>query len=567
MKRALSLTLLASTTLLGCPTESTPPDASVALDAASADVNEVDAFSPPRDWPFAEPPRSSEPEPGITRDVIEIESAAAPMNPLMGIATPAALNRARFVRFHASSGAAPSAVILAMPGIFGGAGSFEFLARALVRRSLTSSEGPVEVWAIDRRSNLLEDSRGLDAAEAMRNPDIARGYYNARETIGGQAFPGFVAQRDMLFASEWGLQTHFADLRRVLDLVPASMQKTHVFLLGHSLGASMAETFGAWEFEDGVRGSSLVAGFILIDGAQSVAPMDEMTFRMGGGSGVMPSAGIDMIRSSTPAIALPLLGVSVYVQAEILAMSALYLPEEVRTNDTPRNRVFGTLLGLNPLTLPPMTNEAAFGFGFDESSNGLSFAAVSMGEGTGGPLESYESLFGSTLMRPADRMSTYRWTDASEVTPREATPLANLAHAWFDGRTNFAEWYFPARLASDLAACGGLAVEATAWQAEFGLRCRHGAEMDAPVLAIAAALRLPDDYDFSRSRGAPIGPGRPNAGTPRTEALAYRIVNSAPFTHIDPLTAEDFAGNPVPEAVLSFVRTNAAPGTVTITIP
>ena len=55
-------------------------------------------------------------------------------------------------------------------------------------------------------------------------------------------------------------------------------------------------------------------------------------------------------------------------------------------------------------------------------------------------------------------MSTYRWTDASEVTPREATPLANLAHAWFDGRTNFAEWYFPARLAGDLAACGGLAV-------------------------------------------------------------------------------------------------------------
>ena len=197
---------------------------------------------------------------------------------------------------------------------------------------------------------------GLDAAEAMRNPDIARGYYNARETVGGQAFPGFIAQRDMLFASEWGLQTHFADLRRVLDLVPASMQKTHVFLLGHSLGASMAETFGAWEFEDGVRGTSLVAGFILIDGAQSVAPMDEMTFRMGGGSGAMPSAGIDMIRSSTPAIALPLLGVSVYVQAEILAMSALYLPEEVRTNDNARNRVFGTLLGLNPVTLPPMTN-------------------------------------------------------------------------------------------------------------------------------------------------------------------------------------------------------------------
>ena len=91
--------------------------------------------------------------------------------------------------------------------------------------------------------------------------------------------------------------------------------------------------------------------------------------------------------------------------------------------------------------------------------------------------------------------------------------------------------------------------------------------MDAPVLAIAAALRLPDDYDASRLRSGPIGAGRPNAGTPRTDALAYRVVNAAGFTHIDPLTAEHFAGNPVPEAVLSFVRTNAAPGTVTITIP
>jgi len=348
----------------------------------------------------------------------------------------------------------------------------------------------------------------------------------------------------------------------MIDLVPESLQKTHVFLLGHSLGASMAETFGAWEFEDGTRGDSLVAGIVLIDGSQGETAMGESMFRMGGGGGLMPSAGIDAIRERTPAIALPLLGVGVYVQAEILAMSALYEPDEVRMTDTARNRVFGTLLGLNPNALPPMTNEAAFGFGFDESSNGLSFAAVSMGRGAGGPLESYMSLFGSTLMRPADPMSTYTWIDAADVTPRETTPLANLAHSWFDGRTNFAEWYFPARLTNDLAACGGLAIPVAAWQAEFGLRCRHGAEMDAPVLAIASALRGPDDYDASRLRGAPIGVGRPNAGLARTDAAAYRVVNAAGLTHIDPLTGEDFAGNPVPEAVLSFVRVNAGAGTV-----
>lgn len=560
MKRALPLVFLASS-LLGCPTQIVTTDASLE-DASIVDAVMPEDAPPPRDWPFVEPPLSSEPEPGILRDIIEIASAPAAVNPRGDIATPNALNRARFVRFHAASGAAPSAIVIAMPGILGGAGSFEFLARALVRRSLTETEGPIEVWAIDRRSNFLEDTRGLDAAEAMRNPEVARGYYNGRETIGGQAFGGFVAQRDMLFASEWGVATHFADLRAVIDRVPASLQKTHVFLLGHSLGASMAETFGAWEFEDGTRGASLVAGIVLIDGSQGETPMEESVFREGGGAGLMPTSGIDTIRESAPAIALPLLGVGVYVQAEILAMSALYEPDEVRTTDNARNRVFGTLLGLNPNALPPMTNEAAFGFGFDESSNGLSFAAVSMGTSAGGPLESYESLFGTTLMRPADRMSTYTWVDAADVTPREATPLANLAHSWFDGRTNFAEWYFPARLANDLAACGGLAISATAWQAEFGLRCRHGAEMDAPVLAIASALRGPDDYDASRLRGAPIGAGRPNAGLARTDPAAYRVVNAAGFTHIDPLSGEDFTGNPVPEAVLSFVRVNAGAGTV-----
>ena len=207
MKRALPLVFLASN-LLGCPTQVVSTDASMS-DASVDDVSTLDAaVPPPRDWPFAEPPLSTEPEPGMLRDIIEIESAAAPANPLAGVATPDALNRARFVRFHASSGAAPSAIVIAMPGILGGAGSFEFLARALVRRSLTEAAGPIEVWAIDRRSNFLEDSRGLDAAEVMRNPEVARGYYTARETIGGQAFAGFIAQRDMLFASEWGLATH-----------------------------------------------------------------------------------------------------------------------------------------------------------------------------------------------------------------------------------------------------------------------------------------------------------------------------------------------------------------------
>jgi hypothetical protein len=240
-------------------------------------------------------------------------------------------------------------------------------------------------------------------------------------------------------------------------------------------------------------------------------------------------------------------------------MAAAFSPEEVRVGDRERDRVLGTLLSVP--RMPPMTNVAAFGLGFDDASNGLSFAAVSMGSAIG-PMEPYESLFGATLLRPSDRTVTYRWTDALDATPPEHTPVQNLAEAWYAGPTNFAEWYFPARLSVDLAACAGLAAPAGDWQEDFGLRCREGATMDAPVLAIAAGLRDVASYERSRRRSGPVGAGRPNAGASRDTDAGYRIVDVTFMTHIDPLTGADTEANVVPEEVLAFVAANVEPGTV-----
>jgi len=515
-----------------------------------------------RDWPASEVAASTEVEPGIVRELVEIDGFDAPANPTTGDDTPPAYDRARFLRYRVSTATPPRAVILAMPGIFGGAGSFEPLARNLVRRSITTSEvmGPVEVWAIDRRSNHLEDRRGLDAAEAEENPDIARGYYFGPDTVGGEPFDGFVAQDAVAYMSEWGLETHFGDLRAMIERVPESARRGHVFLLGHSLGASMTETFAAWVFADGVRGSDLLAGLVLVDGAQGEMPLTETDYLEGGGGGFTPFDGVPEIRTGNRYIALPLLGVSVYAQAEIVAMAAALAPEEVRMGDRDRDRVLGTLLSVS--RLPPMTNEAAFGLGFDDASNGLSFAAVSMGTPVG-PVEPYMSAFGSTLERPSDRTVTYTWIDALDAMPPEHTPVQNLAEAWYAGPTNFAEWYFPARLTVDLGACGGLAIAEMGWHDAFGLRCRAGATMDAPVLAIAAGLRDVASYEASRGRGAPVGAGRPSAGATRDTDAAYRIVDVTFMTHIDPLTGADTEINVVPEEVLAFVAAHAEPGTIT----
>lgn len=534
------------------------PDAAIALDAPPTD----DAFVPVMDWPASEVPVSTEVEPGIVRELVEIDGFDAPPNPEGTIDTPEAYDRARFVRYRASTATEPRAIVLAMPGIFGGAGSFAPLARSLVRRSLASGSatGAIEVWAIDRRSNFLEDLRGLDAAEAEANVDIARGYYFGRDTVGGEPFAGFRAQDEVAYMSEWGLATHFGDLRAMIERVPASARKGHVFLLGHSLGATMTETFGAWVFPDGVRGSELLAGLVLVDGGQGQTPITEDEYENGGGGGTfMPFDGVSEIRTGNRYLALPLLGVSVYAQAEIVAMAAALAPDEVRMGDRDRDRVLRTLLSVSG-ALPPMTNEAAFGFGFDDASNGLSFAAVSMGEPVG-PVEPYDSVFGATLERPSDRSVTYTWIDAPDATPPELTPVANLAEAWIAGRTNFAEWYFPARLSVDLAACGGLAVASDGWEASYGLACSSGAAMDAPVLAIAAGLTTVEGYEASRLRAAPIGEGRAHAGATRDSADAYRVLDATFMTHIDPLTAADTDRNEVPEAILDFVASNLEPGT------
>ncbi len=59
-----------------------------------------------------------------------------------------------------------------MPGFLGGGPSFDGIARSVVRRC-TEDGFPVEVWAIDRRSNGMEDLAGMNDAESAGDAEIA----------------------------------------------------------------------------------------------------------------------------------------------------------------------------------------------------------------------------------------------------------------------------------------------------------------------------------------------------------------------------------------------------------
>ncbi len=264
---ALGPALCATLALAGCgDDDGAMPPVDAGIDAPAP----VDA-GPPPDWTLAEPPASDVPETGVRRDVFVVPGVAAPPNPTTGTATPSELQATQVVRYREDV-ATPKparAIVVAYPGTFGGAGSYDALARALVLRGAASGE-TTEVWAIDRRSNLLEDLRGMATATVAGNPEIAQGYYYRSDTIDGAAFAGFRTQDSVDFMSEWGLATLLEDVRRVIALVPEGDRVGHVFLMGHSAGAGVAETYAAWRFGEGAearRGAEELAGVILVDGA------------------------------------------------------------------------------------------------------------------------------------------------------------------------------------------------------------------------------------------------------------------------------------------------------------
>jgi hypothetical protein len=557
VRRLSTLALLSA-----CTGEATPPVRDAATDAKPP----IDVVGP-RNLRWQAPPMSTLAEPGVRREVMYVDTPPSTANPTTRAETPVALNRVQVLRYRVDTPTASPvrAVVIAMPGFLGGAGSFDPLARALVRRSAAAGT-PVEVWSLDRRSNQLEDLRGMDLADAMRDPEIAADYYLRNAvTIDGQSFAGYRNANDpaLSYMAEWGLASTLRDLRAVVARVASS--RTHAVLLGHSLGASIVEAYAAWDFDDS-PGFRSIAGLVLVDGVASGQAVSETAWRMGGGAapGGFASTGVDVLRQRGPwFVALPVLGVRALVVSEIVARRAALAPDGI-VRDEERDEVFRLLLGVNDV--PPLTNGAALGFAFDDTSCPLAFARMSIGTPVG-PLRMQPNLFGGgeQVSVPSSATEMYRWLDAAQTMPREFTPLANAAAAWATTPSNFGEWYFPTRLGLDVSAVGNLSLARDSWQVREGIRTMHGAEIDVPVMGISAALvGRSDAFDRVRERVAStLGSDLPAGGAPRSSPMAFRAMHVSRMTHLDPLTgADNNPENPVPDAVLNFV-TSATAGNIT----
>jgi hypothetical protein len=509
--------------------------------------------STPAPAPFALAPASTVvDDPGavkIRREIFLVDGVTPPPNPMGNVATPPEQNKVRVIRYRvdADPPVAARAIVVMMPGFLAGGSAFDGLARAVVRRSTATD--PLEAWAIDRRPNLLEDTWGLDVAEVTHDTSNATNYYFNQESVEGKTFAGILGS--LPWESEWGLATTVGDLRNVLSLLAPADRKSRVVLLGHSLGASIVEEYAAWDF-DGSPGYDDVAAIALLDGVAGVegastSSIDQPTYENGGtmaaGGLNLMTPGVTQIRQGDTFTTLPFLGTKAYIVAEYASMLATWTPTVVEA-DSERDDLLGILLGVSPV--PKMTDRAALGFAFDVASCPLTFIRISCGEGNGGAITPYTSALGGMEVQPSDPNATYGWTDYDQTTPPKNTSLDDFARGWFQGPgLNFAEWYFASRLTLDAEAAGTLNVPASDWRAsDYGIVASHGADIDAPILAVALALvGSASSYDALQGLVAPIGAGRPSAGKARTDPAAFTSTYIAGMEHVDGISGADVPGS------------------------
>lgn len=491
--------------------------------------------------------------PSAVEPRLELVAGSVPApNPVANVGTPAELNFARALVYQDPT--VPNErfdrVVVFVPGFLGGANDFDYLARRLISRS----QGRAAVWAVDRRSNALEDHVGLDRAERERNPDIAKGYYFHGAEIDGHRFAGFLRKEQLRFLSEWGIRVHVEDLDAILRTVWRRYPYASVFLGGHSLGASIAPIYAAWNF-GGYAGFELLSGLILLEGAPNpgASPPSQQAYESTGIPGGLGRVSVQRLREDNPVSSLePFVSTDLFVTAEILGMRASreFGQADAVSPDADLYRGFFTLL-FGSTQLPAATNRAALGFGFDNDFQPLAFARVSIGSARGGAIGPnpnaglLSQLLGplGNLLAPLDPQATYSWQDtaADDSTRLDPTRLETFAGMLFRGPTNFIEWYFPARLALDVGVVTGLNVAPGGdWRLQhYGLAVTENARVDVPVFAVGGTRGLLSDLERLQPYRNSISPRLRN-GTQRTSSPdGFRTMMMDRYVHLDVLTADD----------------------------
>jgi cysteine-rich repeat protein len=195
------------------------------------------------------------------------------------------LNRATYTRYYAIGAGDPDTILVTAPGFAAGAGAFKIFAESLIVKAEAAGNIRLEVWAIDRRSNFLEDRAGVGTAEPTFDYQLALNWF-----FGGQMglpLDPRISRRAVFhdgptvaFMANWTPNVHAHDIDAVIDAAHAVPSNPTVFLGGHSLGTLFTGRYASTDLDPGpgiVPGFSKVAGLVLLEGGGGAVPASPPT--------------------------------------------------------------------------------------------------------------------------------------------------------------------------------------------------------------------------------------------------------------------------------------------------
>ncbi|MFN7132987.1 MAG: hypothetical protein ACK4N5_12975, partial [Myxococcales bacterium] len=394
------------------------------------------------------------------------------------------LNTVGVVRVRQAGAPAPAVIAVVVPGLLAGAGSLVVLGAQVVAAAAARGV-PVEVWAIDRRSNVFEDRTGIRSAADEADPERALAYYGLdgrpRAAIGGREFTP-LPDGDLLFQAEWGLDTHLRDYRAVV--LAARRSAARVLLGGHSVGGVQAALYAGYDFsragEPETLGAEDVDGIFLIDGVPAVSPDDAeaaLQAHLEGGAPSdfgFPMPGLRALRTrregdvlaATYLSAKGLLDAALLQTLAAAAVGALHAPDVLGRLTVPAPFVVSD--GPKAMVGPW---KALFPAALDDDLVVVPSLRFSLGFPAGAP-DSLEpgvrradpqNPFGLFAIGPTSEATPLGWLDSREVAQQpqrgevpqyghaEFQDVRVTAQAFAGGPTaDFLEWYFPLRLLLDL---------------------------------------------------------------------------------------------------------------------
>ncbi|QWB21312.1 MULTISPECIES: hypothetical protein [Streptomyces] len=451
------------------------------------------------------PVASTSPVTGVTESVVRVK---VPLPESAG-PRPAACDWLSYLRYRSAGGPAESAgadrILIAQPGILEGAGAFDSVARNTVARAAEQG-APIEFWALDRRSNCLEDHTGIASGDQHSAVD----YYYRGKQVDGRTFGGYAGNGELGWMAKLGIEQTVRDQYDLLtaELPDQAQRKRKVLCGGHSLGGVVTGYFAAADF-DGNRattadaGYNQCAGYFALDTTVSTSladlsgnlPDDTNLPDIGLGYGVV-QAGLDSGLLSRTLSAPVLLNPETMMLLGIAGLGALndlegeadlpsYLPSNLNIEATNRflfaKDTAAFLSGSPSVKDFRLTNGAVLGALLDDNSVPLAFLQTSVGFFDGGPIADKSfpvanggaqqpGLYGTAYKAIPDRPEgpLYTWRNYDRVgdpddpgyrsadgTPftgagEEVTDIRQLARSLAEQPLDFTEQYFPTKLVTDI---------------------------------------------------------------------------------------------------------------------